>query len=365
MDKTRPTPPLLTPVRMDASATDEKLPEFLTVRYDELIERDRADWETNVKTPRWWYNHMQRHSQEVDGWRRRERMEHPSYQPFLRSLCLLPLLATVWLGAYLYFLKVKPDYLPVPSASAACGMALLIATVIAAMMVESPGWALKHVGVPPLSLYLTFQEFRAWRAWRAHGERWQNADWSQIDAVDRVAARFKVGPVNDCDTRLYDMRTRERQLREEAKGAEARVRDFTVERDRLGSAQEIHAEQLSRSITFTQERADALAAKADRLKALGDETGVRIASLRTALDAYIALEHSRLRLRETKSLDEGGTEDLRQLALVREEYRRVQNLLAQVEPIIQGTPTQTACAADQDELTTRIKEAAARAEARR
>lgn len=348
-------------IRVAPEEPAEPLPDFLTIRFDELVARDRADWEANVRPPTGWQDHVAKHFEKKDdGWHRRTRIANPSYRPFLLSLCLIPLLGIVWLGAYLYFLKYEPGFLPTRSASAACGIALLIATFIAAKGTDNPAWALKHIGVPPLSLYLTFRELLAWRAWRAHGKRWQYGDWSQTDAVNRIAMRFRSDQIAECDRLLHDLRTRERQLCEEAKEAGLRMRGFATERDRLGPGQEIHAEQLSRSIQLTQERADALSAKAGRLKALGDEVGVRIASLRTALEAYVALQCSRLRLRETNSLDESGMEDLRQLALVREEYRQVQNLLAQVESIIQGTATRTIGASNEDELTARIHEAAAR-----
>ncbi len=347
-------------VRVEPAAEPmEPLPDFLTVRYDELVTRDRVAWEKVFKPPKWWVKHVARH---IDGGSY-ETMRHaikPRIEPFFKSVVWTANVITLWIGVHA-FTSGDQRHDPVRAATMAC--AILIGVGMLICCLNGFWWSVKHVGLPPASLYLTFKEVVAWLMWRKGGKRWTTDEWQSEASAARIAQFFREETLDRHHRDLCDLRARERMCRSESERAQTRIRDYERERDRLKAEDAIIRGQLVRSIAVERERADALNAKADRLAALASDGEKRLEALTRAVATYETLQKSRQQLREAKSLDADETADLQQQEIVREEHLRLRKILRQVEAVFRGAPARTT-ATDEDELSARIREASERTAAR-
>ncbi len=363
-DRKKTASPYRSKVRVEpAEESTEPLPDFLTVRYDELVTHDQADWEAHVKPPEWWVRHVKRHtlvrsqSGYYGGYLER-RILTPDATPFRRSLLWTFSLGAIGIIAYA-ITKPHHGYDPVRTAALTCGIAKGIVMLIAMIEKEDLLWSFKHVSLPPLSLYLTFKEVVAWNRWRTSGKRWSFANWSAQTAIERIATAFREDTLQRHARDLADLRAREAKCRSEADNARRRIETYASQRDRLAPKDAIIGEQLVRSIEVEATRAEMLMGKADRLATLGTDGEQHLEALKQAIDTYENLQKSRQELREAKSLDQDDTNDLTQQKIARDEHLKLRAILRQVEAVFQGPPARTT-ATDEDELSAQIREAAAR-----
>ncbi len=354
-------------VRVQPDEPMEPLPDFLTVRYDELVTRDQADWEAHVKPPEWWVRHVKRHTLErgssgyYGGYLER-RILAPDATPFRRSLLWTVSLGVTWVISYA-IAKPMQGINPALAAALACGIATGIATIVTMTGKGDPLWSFKHVSLPPLSLYLTLKERVAWGHWRTSGKRWSFADWSTKMAIERLATAFREDTLQRHAKDLMDLRARETKCRSEAENARLRIEAYASQRKTLAPNNAIIGEQLTRSIKVETDRAAMLISKAERLAALAADGEQHLEALKQAVDTYESLQYSRQELREAKSLDQDDTNDLTQQEIVREEHLKLREILRRVEAVFHGAPARTT-ATDEDELSARIREASERTAAR-
>ena len=161
-------------IRVAPEEPTEPLPDLLTVRYDELVARDRAEWEAHVKTPAWWLEHVARHTLARSKSNPAAnppdfRTAHPSWRPLRNSMLWTLFLGVSWIVAYKITTEM-PCYNPARMASLICVGEAVLAACIAVAEKEDFRWSLKHVLLVPMSLYLTLKEYIAWKRWTKSGE---------------------------------------------------------------------------------------------------------------------------------------------------------------------------------------------------
>ncbi len=354
------TSPYREGVRIEPTeAPNEPLPDFLTVRYDDLVEREKIEWEATFKPPKWWVKHVSRHVDVGPDDVMRRAIE-PRTEPFRNSLVWTAIVIAFWIGIHTV-ISGDQRHDPVRTANMACGVLLGVGTLICSL--NGFWWSIKHVGLPPMSLYLTFKEVVAWNLWSRVGKRWKAEDWDEQCSVERVANTFRNTTIAQHAKDLATLRVREGTCREEVSRARDRIDSGERLRDRLDTEDTINRGQLARSIAMERERADALGAKADRLGALARDGGRHLEALERAISTYVSVQKSRLWLRKGNSLAADETSDLVQQEAVRDEHLKLRAILRQVEAVFQGPPARTT-ATGEDELTAQIREASERTAAR-
>ncbi len=310
--------PYRTGVRVNLDEPTEPLPNFLTRRLDDLVAERKRAWERDKVPPDWWMCHVDRHVRDFDP---EKRAAAPSPNFFFAS--------AAW-SLVLWFLHLvirshasnNPGGWAVAYAPLWCGGIVLAVTLLLARF-NGLWWAIKHVALPPVSLWLTFKELVAWMLFFHGGKRWRDPvkhPWDEDRAAHAISQDFLETHLSAQRSVLRTLKNEETSCHGTITSAQERIRRYAEEREQLTPEMAHLDDQLARSILLEERAVEMLTLRADRLGSSAKALEARLEAVLRHLRTYETLQDSRQRLRRAGALADGDTNDLWQLDLLRRAY---------------------------------------------
>ncbi len=338
--ETKNADPYRTGVRVVIDEPAEPLPDFLTKRLDDLVAARKRVWERNRVPPNWWMRHVDRHVRDFDP---EKRSADPCPTFFVAS--------AAWnLSLWLLHLGIRSHVSGGPLLGAAayahlwCGGIILAATLGLARF-NGLWWAIKHVGLPPVSLWLTFKEVVAWALFYHGGKRWRDPvkhPWDEDRAAHHISEDFLETHFSWQRNVLRRLKDEEVPYRCEIASTQERIKRYAEERARLAPEMAHLGDQLTRSILLEERRVEMLTVRADRLSDSAKALEECLETVQRHVRTYETLQDSRQRLRRAGALADDDTNDLLQLDLLRRAYLDLRRAAREAEAVLLTTDARVA-----------------------